>query len=70
MALGLVLEHKPDAVLLDLVMPKVSGFELCQSLRSLSYTARIPVFVITGRPGPKPKNIATTWVQPPSSKSR
>ena len=48
-ALGLALEHKPDAVLLDLVMPKVSGFELCQSLRALSYTSRIPVFVITGR---------------------
>ncbi|HEY7616614.1 MAG TPA: response regulator [Terriglobales bacterium] len=48
-ALGLALEHKPDAVLLDLMMPKFSGFELCQSLRSLSYTSRIPVFVITGK---------------------
>jgi DNA-binding response OmpR family regulator len=48
LALGLALEHKPDAVLLDLVMPKVSGFELCQNLRALSYTSRIPVFVITG----------------------
>lgn len=48
-ALGMALEHKPDAVVLDLVMPKVSGFELCQSLRALSYTSRIPVFVITGK---------------------
>jgi len=50
-ALGLALEHKPDAVLLDLVMPKFSGFDLCQSLRSLSYTSRIRVFVITGKGG-------------------
>ena len=47
-ALGLALEHKPDAILLDLTMPKSSGFELCQSLRSLSYTSTIPVIVITG----------------------
>jgi DNA-binding response OmpR family regulator len=26
-ALGLALEHKPDAILLDLMMPKFSGFE-------------------------------------------
>ena len=47
-ALGLALEHKPDAILLDLMMPKFSGFELCQSLRSLSYTSTIPIIVITG----------------------
>ena len=47
-ALGLALEHKPDAILLDLMMPKFSGFELCQSLRSLSYTSAIPIIVITG----------------------
>jgi DNA-binding response OmpR family regulator len=50
-ALGLALEHKPAAVLLDLMMPKFSGFELCQSLRSLSYTSTIPIIVITGRAG-------------------
>lgn len=47
-ALGLALEHKPDAILLDLMMPKFSGFELCQSFRSLSYTSTIPILVITG----------------------
>ena len=50
-ALALALEHKPDAVLLDLMMPGFSGYELCQSLRSMSYTARIPVFIITGKGG-------------------
>jgi DNA-binding response OmpR family regulator len=47
-ALGLSLEHKPDAILLDLMMPKFNGFELVQSLHNLSYTAQIPLFVITG----------------------
>src|SRR6202044_2387566 len=50
-ALGMGFGHKPDAVLLDLIMPKFSGFFVCQSLRSLSYTSRIRVFVITGKAG-------------------
>jgi DNA-binding response OmpR family regulator len=52
-ALGLALEHKPDAILLDLMMPDCSGFELCQSLHTLSYTARIPIFVVTGESAAK-----------------
>src|ERR1700733_7108044 len=54
-ALGLALENKPDAILLDLMMPGFSGFELCQSFHSLSYTSRIPIFVITGEAGTKYK---------------
>jgi DNA-binding response OmpR family regulator len=52
-ALGLALEHKPDVILMDLMMPKCSGFELCQSLHSLSYTSLIPIFMITGESGAK-----------------
>jgi CheY-like chemotaxis protein len=52
-ALGFALEHRPDVILMDLMMPKCSGFELCQSLHSLSYTSLIPVYVITGESGAK-----------------
>jgi DNA-binding response OmpR family regulator len=52
-ALAMALEHKPDAVLMDLMMPKFSGFELCQSFHALSYTASLPIFVITGEAGLK-----------------
>lgn len=52
-ALALALEHKPDAILLDLMMPGFSGFELCQSLHSLSYTSRTPIFIISGEAGAK-----------------
>src|SRR5579862_4779571 len=52
-ALALALEHKPDAILLDLLMPGFSGFELCQSFHSLSYTSHIPIFVVTGESGSK-----------------
>jgi DNA-binding response OmpR family regulator len=54
-ALALALENKPDAILLDLMMPGFSGFELCQSFHTLSYTSRIPIFVITGEAGTKYK---------------
>jgi DNA-binding response OmpR family regulator len=54
-ALALALEHKPSAILLDLMMPKLSGFELCQTLHTLSYTSLIPIFMITGESSEKYK---------------
>lgn len=47
-ALELALKHRPRAILLDLMMPNCSGFELCQSFHNLSYTGRIPIFIVTG----------------------
>lgn len=50
-ALALALQHKPDAILLDLRMPKYSGFELCKTFTSFSSTQMIPVLVISGEAG-------------------
>jgi DNA-binding response OmpR family regulator len=52
-ALELALKHRPKAILLDLMMPDCSGFELCQSFHNLSYTARIPILVVTGESAAK-----------------
>jgi response regulator RpfG family c-di-GMP phosphodiesterase len=52
-AVALALKHKPDSILMDLMMPGYSGFELCQSLHNLSYTSRIPIYVISGESGAK-----------------
>ena len=49
LALELALRHRPQAILLDLMMPDCSGFELCQSFHNLSYTGRIPIFIVTGQ---------------------
>src|SRR5271169_2380192 len=46
----LALQHKPDAILVDLMMPGHTGFEVCQTLAALSFTELIPVFVISGAP--------------------
>ncbi len=37
----------PDLLLLDIMMPKMSGFEVCQQLKKDEKTADIPVLVIT-----------------------
>lgn len=49
-ALALTMEHKPDAILLDLRMPKFSGVDLCRTLSSCSKTQPIPVFLVSGEP--------------------
>ena len=46
----LALQHKPDAILVDLMMPAHTGFEVCQTLSAMSFTEMIPVFVISGAP--------------------
>jgi DNA-binding response OmpR family regulator len=45
--LQVVHEWKPDALLLDVMMPKLSGFEVCKRLRQDSATRALPVLMIT-----------------------
>ena len=40
--------HAPDVVLLDVMLPGKSGYELCQELKSNPATRLIPVIIITG----------------------
>lgn len=42
------LELKPDLVLIDLWLPKVSGWEAIHRLRADQRTGRIPILVVTG----------------------
>lgn len=53
--LALALEHRPDAILLDLRMPKYSGYELCQTFTSFSSTQHIPVIIVSGEAGGQTK---------------
>jgi CheY-like chemotaxis protein len=53
--LALALEHKPDAILLDLRMPKYSGYELLQMFTNFSYTQNIPVIIVSGEAGGQTK---------------
>ncbi len=39
----------PDAILLDLSMPEMDGFQLCEELQADSITQKIPVIVLTAK---------------------
>lgn len=48
-ATGLASVVTPDLILLDWMMPKMSGIEVCQALRNNGATARIPVILLTAK---------------------
>src|ERR1044071_520238 len=51
-ALAFAIEHKPNGIIIDFAMPRMTGIELCQSLRGITYTARIPIFALVEKNSP------------------
>ncbi|MDY7040006.1 MAG: response regulator [Chloroflexota bacterium] len=39
--------HRPDLVLLDIMLPDLDGYEVCRELRADPYTNRIPIIFLT-----------------------
>ncbi len=48
-ALMVVDERQPDLVLLDWMLPKLSGIQVCRQLRRSSETASMPIIMLTAR---------------------
>jgi CheY-like chemotaxis protein len=48
-ALERVAEQRPDAITLDVVMPRLDGFAVVERLRADRSTAEIPIVIVTGR---------------------
>ena len=48
-ALRQIEEHHPDLVILDWMMPHMSGIELCRALRSRADTKLLPVIILSAR---------------------
>ena len=49
-ALQLVAQQKPDLILLDIMMPKLSGYEVCRVLKADPATQDIPVIFVSALP--------------------
>lgn len=45
----MIKEHKPDLVLLDLMMPDLDGWEVYQQMKADKETTDIPVIVVTAK---------------------
>lgn len=46
-------EKKPDLILLDIMLPKLNGFEVLKALKADKKTAKVPVMVLTNLGGEK-----------------
>jgi len=57
-ALSAAIEFKPDLVLLDAMMPKISGFDVLDILRNTPDTTNIRVIMLTALSQPKDKERA------------
>jgi two-component system, OmpR family, alkaline phosphatase synthesis response regulator PhoP len=52
-AYDLALSAKPDLIILDVVMPKLTGLEVCQKLREHDQMKATPILLVTSRGEPE-----------------
>ena len=57
-ALSNAIEYKPDLVLLDVMMPKISGFDVLDILRNTPETTNVRIIMLTALSQPKDKERA------------
>ena len=48
-ALNYIVESRPDGVVLDLILPKVNGYEICSMVRKSRAVQWTPIIVMSGR---------------------
>jgi two-component system, chemotaxis family, response regulator PixH len=48
-ALAKAVDLRPDVIITDVVMPGMSGFELCRSLKKNPATERVPIVICTSK---------------------
>ena len=51
--------HRPDLILMDVVMPRMNGFEALRAIRARPETQRTPVILVTTRG--EPANVEDGW---------
>ena len=51
-------QHRPDLVVLDVMMPGMDGFEVCQQIKTTPETSQIPVIFLTASEAKEYKTLA------------
>ncbi len=57
-ALDYLREHTPDAMLLDIKMPYMNGFEICSRVKRIKRLRNTPVLLLTGSDDPQTRDHA------------
>ncbi|MFY0619137.1 response regulator transcription factor [Shimia sp.] len=57
-AVGVVLEAMPDLVILDVMLPGKTGYDILRELRGVDSTARLPVLMLTAKGQVKDREMA------------
>lgn len=52
------IDEHPDLAIVDLMMPEISGYEVCRQLRENASTANIPLMILTARSQPMDRQMA------------
>src|SRR5258706_15348747 len=64
--LALARQYVPDLIVLDLMLPRMDGYKVCRALKSDERYRRIPIFILTPRPGaahrPRPAGVGAEEV--------
>ena len=55
MAVQMAESEKPDLILLDIVLPKMDGFQACRKIKKNPATAHIPVILVSTKDGDSDK---------------
>jgi two-component system, chemotaxis family, response regulator PixH len=50
-ALAKIVSHKPDIIILDVILPGCSGFEICRELKDAAATSKIPIVICSTKRG-------------------
>jgi len=55
-ALEKVFKERPECIVLDVVLPKQNGFQLCRRLKSMDVSKNIPIILLTSKNTPLDKS--------------
>ena len=59
-AMSKVMQHVPDLIILDVMLPGKSGYDILRELRAQAETKNVPVMMLTARGQSKDREMATS----------